>query len=51
MNAHYELASNLLEAGAEPNAALPGYTALHAITAVRKPGVGHNDPARRDRDR
>ena len=23
----------------------PGYTVLHAITAVRKPGVGDNDPA------
>jgi uncharacterized protein len=44
-NAHYELAASLLDAGANPNAALPGYTALHAITAVRKPGVGDNDPA------
>ena len=45
MNAHFELAAHLLDAGADPNAALPGYTALHAITAVRKPGVGDNDPA------
>ena len=44
-NAHYELAAYLLDAGANPNAALPGYTVLHAITAVRKPGVGDNDPA------
>src|SRR5262249_41614825 len=44
-NAHFELASNLLDAGANPNADLPGYTVLHAITAVRKPGVGDNDPA------
>jgi uncharacterized protein len=44
-NAHYELAAHLLEAGANPNADLPGYTVLHAITAVRKPGVGDNDPA------
>ena len=43
-NAHYELASFLLDAGANPNADLPGYTVLHAITAVRKPGVGDNDP-------
>ena len=43
-NAHYELASLLLDSGANPNAALPGYTVLHAITAVRKPGVGDNDP-------
>lgn len=45
MNAHFELAAHLLDAGADPKADLPGYTALHAITAVRKPGVGDNDPA------
>jgi uncharacterized protein len=45
MNAHFELAAALLDAGANPNADLVGYTALHAITAVRKPGVGDNDPA------
>jgi ankyrin repeat protein len=44
-NAHYELAAYLLDAGADPNADLPGYTVLHAITSVRKPGVGDNDPA------
>jgi ankyrin repeat protein len=44
-NAHYELAANLLDAGADPNAAGAGYTALHAITSVRKPGGGDNDPA------
>jgi uncharacterized protein len=44
-NAHFELAASLLESGANPNADLPGYTVLHAITAVRKPGVGDNDPA------
>jgi ankyrin repeat protein len=43
-NAHYELASLLLDAGASPNADLPGYSVLHAMTAVRKPGVGDNDP-------
>lgn len=43
-NAHYELAAQLLEAGANPNADLTGYTVLHAITAVRKPGIGDNDP-------
>ena len=45
MNAHFELASHLLDAGANPNADGPGYTVLHALTAVRKPGVGDNDPA------
>lgn len=43
-NAHYELASVLLDAGADPNAAATGYTALHAITNARKPGGGDNDP-------
>jgi ankyrin repeat protein len=45
MNAHFELAAHLLDAGADPNAALPGYTVLHAISVVRNPGVGDNDPA------
>lgn len=44
-NAHFELAAFLLDAGADPNADLCGYTALHAITWVRKPGLGDNDPA------
>jgi ankyrin repeat protein len=44
-NAHFELAAALLEAGANPNADATGYTALHLITAVRKPGIGDNDPA------
>ena len=44
-NAHYELASFLLDSGADPNANGPGYTVLHAIPSVRKPGGGDNDPA------
>ncbi len=44
-NAHFGLAAHLLDKGANPNADLPGYTVLHAISAVRKPGVGDNDPA------
>jgi ankyrin repeat protein len=44
-NAHYELAAFLLDAGANPNAAAPGYTVLHSITSIRKPGGGDNDPA------
>jgi ankyrin repeat protein len=43
-NAHYALAAFLLDAGADPNAAGPGYAALHVITNVRKPGGGDNDP-------
>ena len=45
INGHFELAAQLLEAGADPKANLTGYTALHAIVPVRKPGVGDNDPA------
>ena len=44
-NAHYELASFLLDAGADPNAAPQGWTALHQVSWVRKVGVGDNDPA------
>jgi len=44
-NAHFELAAQLLDAGADPNAHLTGYTVLHAIVPVRKPGVGDNDPS------
>jgi len=44
-NAHYELASFLLDAGADPNADGPGYTPLHIVPSVRKPGGGDNDPA------
>jgi ankyrin repeat protein len=44
-NAHYEVAAFLLDAGADPNAIGPGYTALHAVSWVRKPGGGDNDPA------
>jgi ankyrin repeat protein len=43
-NGHFELAAWLLDAGADPNAGAGGFTALHAIAAVRKPGVGDNDP-------
>ena len=44
-NAHFQLAAELLDAGANPNADLTGYTPLHAISVVRKPGIGDNDPA------
>jgi len=43
-NAHFDLASFLLDRGADPNAARCGYTALHSISDVRKPGVGDNNP-------
>ncbi len=44
-NAHYELAAALLDAGADPKAIGPGYTPLHIVTWIRKPGGGDNDPA------
>jgi ankyrin repeat protein len=43
-NAHYELASFLLDAGADPNAAPQGFTALHQVSWVRKTGIGDNGP-------
>jgi ankyrin repeat protein len=43
-NGHFELAAALLNAGADPNAHPAGYTALHAITWVRKPIRGDGDP-------
>ena len=46
-NAHFELAALLLEAGANPNAMGPGYTPLHMISNVRKPGGGDNNPTPR----
>ncbi len=45
INAHFELGAVLLDAGADPNAAGPGLTALHFVTNVRKPGLGDNDPS------
>jgi uncharacterized protein len=45
-NAHYELAAMLLERGLDPNMAPQGWTALHQLSWVRKPGdVGHSAPA------
>ena len=43
-NAHFNLAAELLDAGADPNADLPGYTVLHMLARVRKPGAGDNNP-------
>jgi ankyrin repeat protein len=45
-NGHFELAVALLKAGADPNDQRTGYTALHALTWVRKPDTGDDgDPA------
>lgn len=45
-NGHFELALALLKAGADPNDQRSGFTALHTISWVRKPGRGdEGDPA------
>jgi uncharacterized protein len=44
-NAHFDLAAELLDAGANPNAIGPGWAPLHVVSWLRKPGVGDNDPA------
>jgi uncharacterized protein len=46
-NGHFELGSVLIEAGADVNARPSGYTALHALTWVRKPIRGDGDPSPR----
>lgn len=43
-NGHFELAAALLDAGADPDAAPAGQTALHVISSVRKPIRGDGDP-------
>jgi ankyrin repeat protein/dienelactone hydrolase len=43
-NGHFELAEQLLAMGADPNAEPAGYTALHAMSWVRKPIRGDGDP-------
>jgi len=42
-NGHFELAGALLEAGADPNDQRSGFTALHAMSWVRKPNRGDGD--------
>lgn len=43
-NAHWELGVLLADLGADPNAAEQGWTALHALTWVRRPNFGFNPP-------
>jgi ankyrin repeat protein len=45
ISGHYELAARLVKAGANVNDIRSGWAALHAVTGVRKPGLGDNDPA------
>ena len=44
-NVHYELAAFLLDQGADPTSAPQGFTALHQITWLRRPGTGDNNPS------
>src|SRR5713226_5411904 len=43
-NAHFELASLLLDRGADPNAAEQGWTALHQLAWTRRPPIQHGLP-------
>lgn len=43
-NAHWELGIFLADQGADPNGAEQGWTALHAMTWVRRPNFGFNPP-------
>jgi ankyrin repeat protein len=43
-NAHFELASILLDLGADPNADGQGWTPLHQLTWTRRPPVQHGLP-------
>jgi uncharacterized protein len=43
-NAHFELASTLLDLGADPNANGQGWTALHQLAWTRRPPIQHGLP-------
>lgn len=43
-NAHWELGIFLVDRGADPDGAEQGWTALHAMTWVRRPNFGFNPP-------
>ena len=43
-NAHWELGVFMVDQGADPNGAEQGWTALHAMTWVRRPNFGFNPP-------
>jgi ankyrin repeat protein len=44
MNGHFDLAADLLDHGADPNADGQGWTALHQIAWTRKPPIQHGLP-------
>jgi uncharacterized protein len=43
-NAHWELADLLLDRGADPNLAGPGWNALHQAVRTRRPNIGFGTP-------
>ena len=45
VNAHYDVALQLLEHGADPAAAEPGWTPLHRLVWTRRPNRHYNNPA------
>jgi ankyrin repeat protein len=44
VNAHFELAAELLERGADPNTSTLGWTPLHQIAWTRRPPIQHGLP-------
>lgn len=44
LNGHFELAADLLDKGADPNADGPGWTALHQLAWTRRPPIQHGLP-------
>jgi ankyrin repeat protein len=44
MNGHFELASELIDHGADPNAEGPGWSALHQLAWTRRPPIQHGLP-------
>lgn len=51
INANYEVAGALLDAGADPNSAVGGWSVLHQIALVRRWNRGFNLPGPEHRDR
>lgn len=50
-NGHFELAMDLIHAGADPNDQRNGFTALHTLTWVRKPPHGDDEAGQPPPDR
>jgi ankyrin repeat protein len=44
INAHFDLAAFLLDRGADPNGAGPGWTPLHRLVWTRRPNIGAVNP-------